>query len=115
MNGYPVAFAESLIRRQLNLTYTPCTIIPTVSETNTIVLRVPYYGKQSQIYAKRVTAVVTKQYLSKKVRVVYDVTDRIGQNFTTKTRYQQNSNRALFTRQIVLNARNNTFEKPAAI
>jgi hypothetical protein len=83
-NGYPVAFVESIIRRQLNLTYTPRAITPTAPETETVVLRVPYHGKPSQIYAKRVTTVVAKQYPSKTVRVVYDVTARIGQNFTTK-------------------------------
>ncbi|CAF3951738.1 unnamed protein product [Rotaria sp. Silwood1] len=83
-NGYPVAFVESIIRRQLNLIYTPPAITPTEPETDTVVLRVPYYGKPSQTYAKRVTAAVAKQYPLKQVRVVYDVTARIGQNFTTK-------------------------------
>ncbi|CAF1114423.1 unnamed protein product [Rotaria sordida] len=59
-NGYPVAFVESIIRRQLNLIYTPRAITPTAPETDTIVLRVPYYEKPSQIYAKRVTAAVAK-------------------------------------------------------
>ncbi|CAF3940416.1 unnamed protein product [Rotaria sp. Silwood1] len=83
-NGYPVAFVESLIRRQLNLIYTPRAITSTAPETDTVVLRVPYYGKPSQIYAKRVTAAAAKQYPLKQVRVVYDVTARIGQNFTNK-------------------------------
>lgn len=47
-------------------------------------MRIPYYGQSSYIYAKCVVAAVTKQYPSKKIRVVYDVTARIGQNFTTK-------------------------------
>jgi hypothetical protein len=83
-NGYPIAFVESVIRRQLNLVYAPRAITPTTPETDIIVLRVPYYGKPSQIYGKRVTAAVAKQYPLKKVRVVYDVKARIGQNFTTK-------------------------------
>ncbi len=49
-------------------------------------MRVSYYGKPSQIYAKLVTAAVAKQYPLKKVRVVYDVTVRFGQKFTTKDR-----------------------------
>lgn len=47
-------------------------------------MRVPYCGKPSQIYGKRVTAAVAKQYPLKPVRVVYDVTARMGKNFTTK-------------------------------
>ncbi|CAF1410790.1 unnamed protein product [Adineta steineri] len=83
-NGYPLAFVESVIRRQLNLIHPPRTTTPKESETDYVVLRVPFYGKPSQIYAKRVTAVVNKQYPLKKVRVVSDVPNRIGQNFTTK-------------------------------
>ena len=62
----------------------PRAITPKLPESDIVVLRVPYYGKPSQIYGKRVTAAVAKQYPLKKVRVVYDVTARIGQNFTTK-------------------------------
>ncbi len=83
-NGYPLAFVESVIRRQLNLIYAPRAIKPTTPETDITVLRVPYYWKPSQIYAKRVTEAVIKQYPLKKVRVVYDVTARLGQHFTTK-------------------------------
>jgi hypothetical protein len=63
---------------------TPRVITPALPETDIVVLRVPYYGKPSQIYGKRVAAAVAKQYPLKKVRVVYDITARIGQNFTTK-------------------------------
>jgi hypothetical protein len=70
-NGYPIAFVESVIRRQLNLRYAPRAITPQGPQLETVVLRVPYYGKPSQIYAKRVMAAVTKQYPLKKVRVVY--------------------------------------------
>ena len=83
-NGYPLAFVESIIRRQLNLAYAPREIIPKTLETDTIVLRVPYYGKPSQIYGQRLTPAVAKQYPLKTVRVVYDVTAQIGQQFTTK-------------------------------
>ena len=83
-NGYPIAFVESIFRRQLNLIYEPRAVTPVALETDTVVLRVPYYGKPSQIYAKRVIAAVTKQYPLKKVRVVYDITARIGLNFTIK-------------------------------
>jgi len=83
-NGYPKAFVESVIRRQFNLVYSPRSPTPQLPASDIVVLRVPYYGQPSQIYAKRVTAAVIKQYPLKKVRVVYDVTARIGQNFTTK-------------------------------
>jgi hypothetical protein len=83
-NGYPLAFIESIIKKQLNLVYTPRVVTPPEPETDITVLRIPYYGKPSQIYAKRVTAAVAQQYLGKKIRVVYDVTTRIGRNFTTK-------------------------------
>ncbi|CAF1444202.1 unnamed protein product [Adineta steineri] len=61
INGYPKAFVESVIRRQLNMQLTPPAIKPTLDEIDTIVLRVPYYGKPSQIYGKRVAAAVAKQ------------------------------------------------------
>lgn len=83
-NGYPLNFVESVIRRQLNLLYEPRAVKPTTTEMDPVVLRVPYYGKPSQMYAKRITAAVAKQYPLKNVRVVYDVTARAGQNFTTK-------------------------------
>jgi len=41
-NGYPIAFDESVIQRQLNLEYTPRAITPITPEMDTIVLRVPY-------------------------------------------------------------------------
>ncbi|CAF4398491.1 unnamed protein product, partial [Adineta steineri] len=84
INGYPKAFVESVIRRQLNMQLTPPAIKPALDEIDTIVLRVPYYGKPSQIYGKRVAAAVAKQYPLYKVRVVYDVKGRIGQHFTNK-------------------------------
>ena len=83
-SGYPIAFIESIIRKQLNLRYVPRLVNSTAPETDIVVLRVPYYGNPSQIYAKRVIAAVKNQYPSKKVRVVYDVKARIGQSFTTK-------------------------------
>ena len=73
-----------MIRRQLNLKYASRLKNPTATDDDIVVLRVPYYGKPSQIYAKRVIAAVVKQYPLKKVRVVYDVKARIGQNFNTK-------------------------------
>ncbi|CAF3625949.1 unnamed protein product [Rotaria sp. Silwood1] len=73
-NGYPIAFGESVIRKQLNLVYPPHAIISTTPGTDIIVLQVPYYGKASQISGNRLTAVVAKQYSSEQVRVVYDVT-----------------------------------------
>ncbi|CAF3195184.1 unnamed protein product [Rotaria socialis] len=83
-NGYPIAFVESVIRRQLNLVYEPREIKPPKPETDIVVLRVPYYGNPSHIYGKRVTTAVAAKYPLKQVRVVYDVTARIGHNFTTK-------------------------------
>ena len=85
-NGYPNAFVESIIRKHLNSLYTPRELQQKPTETQTVVLRVPYHGTPSQIFAKRVTAAVAKQYPTTKVRVVYDVKARIGQNFTTKDR-----------------------------
>lgn len=85
-NGYPNAFVESIIRKQLLSLYSPREPQQKSLETQTVVLRVPYHGTPSQIFAKRVTATVAKQYPTTKVRVVYDVKARIGQNFTTKDR-----------------------------
>ena len=53
-------------------------------ETEAVVLRVPYYGKPSGIFGKRVVAAVARQYPLKRGRVVYDLTSRIGQHFNTK-------------------------------
>ncbi|CAF4781708.1 unnamed protein product [Rotaria magnacalcarata] len=83
-NGYPIAFVESVIRRQLNLVYEPREIKPPKPETDIVVLRIPYYGNPTHIYGKRVTTAVAAQYPLKQVRVVYDITARIGHNFTTK-------------------------------
>ncbi|CAF3753072.1 unnamed protein product [Rotaria socialis] len=75
-NGYLLAFVEAVIQRQLHLVYTPRVIKPALPETDTIVLRVPYYGKPSQIYTKRVTVAAAKLDPSKKMRV--------DQNFSAK-------------------------------
>ncbi|CAM4845070.1 unnamed protein product [Rotaria magnacalcarata] len=64
--------------------YEPREIKPPKPETDIVVLRVLYYGNPSHIYGKRVTTAVAAQYPLKQVRVVYDVTARIGHNFTTK-------------------------------
>ena len=55
-NGYPQSFVESVIRRQLNLAYTSRVPASATVEMDTVILRIPYYGIPSQIYAKRVTA-----------------------------------------------------------
>jgi hypothetical protein len=83
-NGYPTAFVESIIRRQLNLVYSPRPVTPPTLATDTVVFRVPFFGHASQVYGKRISAAVAKQYPLKQIRVIYDVTARIGQNFTTK-------------------------------
>ena len=83
-NGYPSAFVESIIRRQLNIKYTPPTPPPPTLNTDIVVLKIPYLGKESQAYRKRVTSAVAKQYSLKNVRVVYDLSGRIGRNFKVK-------------------------------
>ncbi|CAF2534635.1 unnamed protein product [Rotaria sp. Silwood2] len=83
-NGYPTNFVESIIKRQLNIKYVPPIPRPTTLSTDTVVLKIPYLGKESQVYGKLVTSSVAKQYPLKKVRVVYDVSDRIGRNFIIK-------------------------------
>ena len=83
-NGYPTAFVKSIIQKQINLRSEPHVAEPTTLETDTVVLRVPYYGKTSEIFGKRVVAAVAKQYPLKRIRVVHDLTSRIGQHFNTK-------------------------------
>ncbi|CAF4296389.1 unnamed protein product [Rotaria sp. Silwood2] len=83
-NGYPTNFVESIIKRQLNIKYVLPIPRPTTLSTDTVVLKIPYLGKESQVYGKLVTSSVAKQYPLKKVRVVYDVSDRIGRNFIIK-------------------------------
>ncbi|CAF0827050.1 unnamed protein product [Adineta steineri] len=62
-----------IIRRQLNLVYIPRATTPTAPKTDTVVLRVPFYAKSSQVYATRITVAVNKQYPLKKIRAVYDM------------------------------------------
>jgi hypothetical protein len=83
-NGYPIAFINSIIRKQISLRQKSPVAEPTTRKTDTAVLRVPYYGEPSEIFGKRVVAAVAKQYPLKKVRTVYDLTSRIGQYFNTK-------------------------------
>jgi len=83
-NGYPLHVIQSTIKKQLDLKNKPRPPKITEPEEDITILRVPYYGKPSHIYAKRVVAAVHKQYPLKKIRVVYDVTSRIGQNFNSK-------------------------------
>ncbi|CAF5036418.1 unnamed protein product [Rotaria magnacalcarata] len=83
-NGYPIVFVNSVIRRQLHIkNSSPVPIQPELNN-DIVVLRVPYFGPESQVYGKRVTDVVAKQYPLKKVRVIYDITNRIGQGFKLK-------------------------------
>ncbi|CAF4325700.1 unnamed protein product [Rotaria sp. Silwood2] len=71
--------------RQLNLVYTPTTPISAPSPTtDTVVLRVPYFGQLSQVYAKRIISVTNKSYPLKHIRLVYDVQERIQSGFTLK-------------------------------
>ncbi|CAF4119603.1 unnamed protein product, partial [Adineta steineri] len=51
-----------IIRRQLNLVYILRATTPTAPKTDTVVLRVPFYAKSSQVYATRITVAVNKQY-----------------------------------------------------
>ncbi|CAM2729790.1 unnamed protein product [Rotaria socialis] len=83
-NGYLARFVNSIIKRQLNLQKSTAPPTPIETTTDTVVLRVPYFGAESQIYGKRVTAAAAKHYPFKKIRVVYDVTDRIGRGFQLK-------------------------------
>ena len=61
-NGYPMAFVESVIRRQLILLYEPHVAKTTNLETDTVVLRIPYNGKPSESFGKRVAAAIVKHY-----------------------------------------------------
>lgn len=83
-NGYPINFVNSIIGRQLNLDYNPPIPLSPSLNTETAVIRVPYFGSTTHIYAKCLTSAVIKHYPLKKIRVVYDVKDRIGSGFTTK-------------------------------
>ncbi|CAF4387530.1 unnamed protein product [Rotaria sp. Silwood2] len=83
-NGYPSNFVDSIIKRQLNLKYEPSAPVPPTLSTDTVVFKIPYLGKESQVYGKLVTSAVAKQYPLKKVRIVYDVPDRIGRSFKNK-------------------------------
>ncbi|CAF4816527.1 unnamed protein product, partial [Rotaria sp. Silwood2] len=83
-NGYPINFVNSIIRRQLDLLYNPPAPKPPTPNTDTVVVRVPYFGLSSYVYTKRITSAVSKQYPQKKIRVVYDAKDRIGTGFTNK-------------------------------
>ncbi|CAF3124178.1 unnamed protein product [Rotaria sp. Silwood2] len=83
-NGYPINFVNSIIRRQLDLLYNPPAHKPPTPNTDIVVVRVPYFGLSSHVYAKRITSAVSKQCPQKRIRVIYDVTNRIGTGFTNK-------------------------------
>ncbi|CAF4725681.1 unnamed protein product, partial [Rotaria sp. Silwood1] len=71
--------------RQLNLVYTPATPIPAPSPTtDTVVLRVPYFGHLSKVYAKRIISISNKSYPLKHIRLVHDVQERVGSGFIFK-------------------------------
>ncbi|CAF5227166.1 unnamed protein product, partial [Rotaria magnacalcarata] len=54
-NGYPIVFVNSVIRRQLHIkNSSPVPIQPELNN-DIVVLRVPYFGPESQVYGKRVT------------------------------------------------------------
>ncbi|CAF3390777.1 unnamed protein product [Rotaria sp. Silwood2] len=83
-NGYPINCVNSIIRRQIDLVYNPPVPKPSTLNTDTVVVPVRYFGLPSQVYAKRITSAVSKQYPQKRIRIVYDVKDRIGSGFTSK-------------------------------
>ena len=77
-------FVNSIIRRQLSIKHSPPAPVVPELNTDTVVLRVPYFGTESQVYGKCVTTAVAKQYPLKKVRVIYNITDRIAKGFKLK-------------------------------
>ncbi|CAF1424651.1 unnamed protein product [Adineta steineri] len=83
-NGYPMNFVDSIIRRQLDLLYNPPEPKPPTQETETVVMRIPYFGPISQTYGKRLSQLVSQHYPLKQIRIVYDAKDRIGTGFSTK-------------------------------
>ncbi|CAF3796434.1 unnamed protein product [Rotaria socialis] len=90
-NGYPNSKLDSIIRRQLNLMYESTTpITPPALTIDTVVLRIPYFGPLSQVYTKRITSTITKNYPLKQIRVVYDVQERVGDSFTLKDPIPEN-------------------------
>ncbi|CAF2442037.1 unnamed protein product [Rotaria sp. Silwood2] len=78
-------FEKKYLSRQLNLVYNPTTPISAKSPTtDTVVLRVPYFGKLSQMYAERIISATNKNYPLKHIRLVYDVKERLGRGFLLK-------------------------------
>ncbi len=75
INGYPTGFVNSIFRRQLKSKNSPSSHTKLTLNTDTVVLRVPYFVTESQVYEKRVTSAVAKQYPLKKVGVIYDITN----------------------------------------
>ena len=84
-NGYPISMVNSIINRQLNLFYNPPVrqTTPTL-ETDTIVLKIPYFARASEVYSKQIISATRKHYPQKKIRIVYDVNDRIASRFNPK-------------------------------
>ncbi|CAF0891263.1 unnamed protein product [Didymodactylos carnosus] len=83
-NGYPLNFVEKIIRDHFNHAYTTRSNKNDAPAKENIIFRIPYFGQCSQIYAKRITAAVKKVYPQKDVRIVYDVTKKIGDGFKYK-------------------------------
>ncbi|CAF3597166.1 unnamed protein product [Rotaria socialis] len=88
-NGYPAGFVDSIIGPKLNIINAPPSPPPSPSNTSTpktetVVFRIPYIGKESHVYGKRITSTVLNHYPLKKIRLIYDVIDRIGRGFSMK-------------------------------
>ncbi|CAF1924304.1 unnamed protein product [Rotaria magnacalcarata] len=61
----------------------PIPLPPTVN-TDTVIIRIPYFGLTSKVYGKRLTLAIKYHYPPKLTRIVDDVKDRIGSAVTIK-------------------------------
>ena len=47
-------------------------------------MKVPYFARASEIYSKQIISATKQHYPQKKIRIVYDVNDRIASRFNPK-------------------------------
>ena len=85
-NGYPITFVDSVIGKHLNKYYNPpiSKMPKELTNTENVVLRIPYFGKISEIYGNRIRSAAQQLYPLKKVRIVYDTNNKLGNKFSPK-------------------------------
>ncbi|CAF1228694.1 unnamed protein product [Adineta ricciae] len=93
-NGYPSNFVQSIINKQLNKYYQTKTkenLIPTTStEIKYRYIRIPYVGKLSYVYSKKLLSIIKRYDPIAQVRTTYNTTNQTRRHFPTKDQLKPN-------------------------